>query len=110
VVLGRWQKPGDITNIQRYGTDFGLLTTQSYALQSDAAYGDASYIRMQNLALGYSLPKSVLEKLHVDNIRIYVNCDNVFTLSRYGGVDPETQNILTLPPLRTVTAGLQVTF
>ena len=50
---------------------------------------DGSYIRLKNISLGYSLPKNLLSKMKVDNIRFSVNIQNVYTLTRYKGFDPE---------------------
>jgi TonB-linked SusC/RagA family outer membrane protein len=108
-MLARWQKPGDVTNIQRFGTSFALLTPLSNAKNSTAAFGDASYIRFQNLSLGYSFKQPVLTRLHLQNLRVYIQGDNLFTISKYGNLDPENQSAYRLPPLRTITAGLQVT-
>ena len=50
---------------------------------------DGSYIRLKNISLGYSLPKNLLSKMKVDNIRFSVNIQNIYTLTRYKGFDPE---------------------
>jgi len=109
LVLNRWQKPGDITNIQRYGTSFNLLFAQGSAVQSNAAYGDASYIRLQNLSLAYQLPPVFTSKLGIQNLQIFVQGDNLWTITGYNGIDPENQSSSSLPPLRMVTAGLRLT-
>jgi len=109
LVLNRWQKPGDITNIQRYGTNFNLLFAQNSALQSNYAYGDASYIRLQNLSLAYQLPPVFTSKLGIQNLQIFVQGDNLWTITGYNGIDPENQSAFSLPPLRMVTAGLRLT-
>lgn len=110
MVTNRWQKPGDITNIQRYGSNlFSVLFTQAYAESSNAAYGDASYIRLQNASLSYSLPQALAHKIGMHNMQVFVNGDNLLTITGYYGADPETQSIATLPPLRTIAAGLRLT-
>ena len=108
-VLARWQKPGDITDVQRYGTSFALFFPYNDALISDHAYGDASYIRLQNLSLGYRFNPSVVQKLHLQGLRVYVEGENLLTISKYGDYDPENQSGQRLPPLRFFTTGLQVT-
>ena len=50
---------------------------------------DGSYIRLKNVTLGYTFPKRVLQKIKVDNIRLYMNVQNIYTLTRYKGFDPE---------------------
>lgn len=50
---------------------------------------DASYLRLKNLVIGYTLPRKALKKIHFDNIRIYANFQNLFTITKYSGYDPE---------------------
>jgi hypothetical protein len=50
---------------------------------------DGSYTRLKNLQLGYTLPKNVVGKLHVSTLRIYVQALNLFTITKYSGLDPE---------------------
>ena len=50
---------------------------------------DASFLRIQNIALGYTLPKNWLKKLKIENARIYANIKNVYTFTGYDGYDPE---------------------
>jgi hypothetical protein len=75
---------------------------------SDAAYSDASYIRLKNLSFSYSLPKKLAEKIKAQNLRVYVQGQNLFTITKYKGLDPEVQNAT--PVLKTLTAGIQLTF
>ena len=49
----------------------------------------ASFLRIQNIALGYTLPKNWLKKLKIENARIYANIKNVYTFTGYDGYDPE---------------------
>jgi TonB-linked SusC/RagA family outer membrane protein len=57
--------------------------------ESDRFLENASFLRLKNVELGYSLPKSVLTKLGVSKLRIFVNAQNVFTITDYSGTDPE---------------------
>ena len=50
---------------------------------------DGSYLRLKNLAVGYNLPTSIVAKLHVHSLRVYSNIQNLFTISKYTGYDPE---------------------
>lgn len=75
---------------------------------SDYAYSDASFIRLKNLALSYTLPRKLIDKIHAQNLRVYVQGQNLFTKTNYQGLDPEVQNAT--PVLKTLTAGLQVNF
>ena len=50
---------------------------------------DGSYLRIKNISLGYNLPKKVLQKIKFENIRVYVNIQNLYTFTKYQGYDPE---------------------
>jgi hypothetical protein len=111
-VLERWQKPGDGGVIQRYSTSTSNAVAIGYRnmLQSDLSYGDASFVRLKTLSLSYLLPDRVKERLHLQNARLYLNAQNLFTITRYKGFDPENQSVTSLPPLRVIVAGIQLTF
>jgi TonB-linked SusC/RagA family outer membrane protein len=108
-VLSRWQKQGDKTNIQRFNSNLSLSGALSNALQSEAHWSDASYIRLKNVSLSYQLPQSWRRKILKQDCRIYVQGQNLLTITKYKGIDPETQSVNSLPPLRVVTAGLLIT-
>ena len=57
---------------------------------TDWAIEDASYLRLNTLTLGYTLPKSLTMKAHISSLRFYATCYNVFTLTNYSGTDPES--------------------
>ena len=50
---------------------------------------DGSYLRIKNVTLGYTFPKSWMQKAHFDNIRVYCNIQNLYTFTKYSGYDPE---------------------
>ena len=50
---------------------------------------DGSYVRLKNLALGYTLPRALLDRLNMNKVRIYVSAQNILTLTDYPGYDPE---------------------
>jgi len=56
---------------------------------SDRYVEDGSYLRVKNITLGYTLPKSLLQKAHIDNVRVYMNIQNLYTFTKYQGYDPE---------------------
>jgi TonB-linked SusC/RagA family outer membrane protein len=106
VVLNRWQKPGDISNFARFSTD--NAADPSYALlSSDFSVSDASFIRLKNMALSYQLTGGWQKSMHLQNVRLYLQCQNLFTITKYLGMDPET-GASVLPPLRMITGGLKV--
>ncbi|HWZ04558.1 MAG TPA: hypothetical protein VNX40_13165, partial [Mucilaginibacter sp.] len=111
-VLNHWQKPGDVATYGKYGSTFGLTLLNDLQINRnlDAYYGDDSYIRLQNASLSYQFPKQITGKLHLRNLKVYALGENLATISRSGFIDPETQFYLKIPPLRTITFGLQATF
>ena len=58
-------------------------------IMSDRFVEDGSYLRIKNVALGYTFPKSVLSKVKIDNLRVYCNIQNLYTFTKYTGYDPE---------------------
>lgn len=77
---------------------------------------DLSYLRMKNLQLGYNLPKRWLDKLTVNNLRIYMSAENLFTLTAWKGVDPEKARVGNninedpFPIMKTISFGVNVGF
>ncbi|AEW01222.1 TonB-dependent receptor plug [Niastella koreensis GR20-10] len=110
-VLDRWKKTGDATIIQKYSQKSTSDVAVGYTnmLNSDLAYGDASFIRLKNVSLSYQLPQSFRNKLHLKNFRIYFQGQNLLTITNYKGLDPETQSVTSLPPLRVLTFGVNIT-
>lgn len=107
IVLNRWRNPGDITDIPKSGTS---SVSYNRILFSDAAISDASFIRLKNVSLSWQLPDKFKKSLSLSGGRIYFQGQNLFTITNYLGLDPETQNINFLPPLRVLTMGIQITF
>jgi TonB-linked SusC/RagA family outer membrane protein len=111
-VLNHWQKPGDIVPYAKYTQAFGTDLYNSYTLasMSGAALTDASYIRLKNASLTYSIPTKWIKALKLRSFSAYVECQNLFTITNYAGPDPEVQSIYILPPLRTIATGIKATF
>jgi hypothetical protein len=108
-VLQRWQRPGDNASIQRFASDFSIDYQNDLYNASDASFIDASYLRLKNLSLSWQMPNGFLNKLHVDNCKLFLRAQNLLTVTKYeGGLDPETMNVSSLPPLRTITFGINV--
>lgn len=105
-----WHKPGDIATYQKYTSSSSdkIATAYTYEQYSDAAYVDASYIRLKNLSLAYQIPAVLLRRIRIDGIRFYFQAQNLLTFTAYKGPDPEGQGYL--PPLRVMTVGTQITF
>ena len=62
--------------------------TDRYVL-SDWAIEDGSFLRLNTLTLGYTVPKTLTQKVHINNLRLYASANNVFVLTNYTGFDPE---------------------
>ena len=112
VVMNRWQQAGDASGIQRFSAtdpagEVGLA--YYYQLASDHNILDATFIRLKNASLSWRLPSSLLSKATVKDVRIFLQGQNLFTITDYVGLDPETQTSLALPPLRIVSVGFHLT-
>ncbi|WP_162946641.1 TonB-dependent receptor [Chitinophaga barathri] len=105
--LDRWRKKGDITNYPRATTTAADVRWDLYRL-STAVWGDASYIRLKNVSLRYDL-SDYARALKLSRLVVYANAQNLFTFTNYEGMDPETQGFR-MPPLKNITAGIQLTF
>lgn len=88
----------------------------NYSNASDFFLENGSYLRMKELTLGYTLPQSVMGAIGLkgSTIRVYFNCENVFTITDYTGIDPEVGNFGldggTYPTARTFSFGLNLNF
>lgn len=108
-VLHRWQNAGDQTDVQKYtsGLNYnGTLAFSNYA-QSDAAIIDASYLRLKTLSLTYTLTN--VQNMGI-GCKFFLRGQNLWTLTNYNGLDPETRSNTTIPPLRFITLGTTLTF
>jgi TonB-linked outer membrane protein, SusC/RagA family len=108
-VLARWRQPGDITDIRSYTTSLLGFFAQGNVLSSTRAYANARYARLQNLSLAYQLPQATLLKWRISGLRVYLQGQNLLTISSYRNTDPENLNSSSLPPLRQYTGGFQIT-
>ena len=95
-----------------YNGDIPALSavdTNNEARSSEFFIEDGSYIKLKTLTLGYTLPKKVIDKLFLNNVRVYFQAQNLFTLTIYTGADPEGLGY-TYPQPRSYTFGLSVGF
>lgn len=120
--LNRWQKPGDNTDIPQ-ARIFGENGTG----KSSRYISDASYVRIKDITLGYSLPKDLIQKYLIKELRLYISLYNIFTLTKYKGYDPEVSSALfststtaynvvqgidmySTPQAKSITFGINVSF
>ena len=105
-VLNSWTPTNTNTAIPRLSTkdnnhNFG--TNSSWYLE------DASYLRLKNITIGYSVPKKVVKG---KDLRIFISAENIFTITDYSGIDPEVGgkglDVAKYPLSKTVTMGLSL--
>ena len=101
----RWKKPGDVTDIPRYGV----------TPQMDSRFlEDASFLRMKNLMFSYTFqPKTLAKMKGIGGARLYVQGQNLLTFTKFSGIDPEsTSNVYAAqyPMSRQFTVGLDIMF
>lgn len=105
--LRRWQKPGDITDVPRIEVASANTTTDRFLI-------DASYFTIKNITLGYTLPKSWMNKASLNSVRVFGSVDNLAIFSHLQGMDPQYnfsgQTDYSYSPNRTVSLGVEVNF
>ncbi|MDR2146822.1 MAG: TonB-dependent receptor [Tannerella sp.] len=77
---------------------------------STAYMRDASYVRLQNAEIGYTLPTSILEQIKIEKIRLFLNGTNLYVWDKVKIVDPEMTQTGTYPMQRVVNLGVQIDF
>ena len=101
-VLGSWHGEGTTNTIPR-----ATFNDNGSSKKSSIFVEDASYTRLRNLEIGYTLPS--FKKLGIQNVRIYVSGQNLITLTNYTGLDPESTDIIdrgTYPQSRAILFGI----
>ncbi len=105
LLYDRWKKPGDITDIPRYG---------EVAQLDDRFLENASFMRLKNLSLAYTLPQSLLKKSKFfTSARIYIQGQNLWTITGFNGLDPEVASNVyqaQYPATRQFTFGAELSF
>ena len=105
LLYNRWKKPGDITDIPRYGVTAQL---------DDRFLENSSFLRLKNLTLAYALPQSLLSKTHFfTSARVYLQGQNLFTWTGFTGLDPEVATNVyraKYPASRQFTLGIDISF
>jgi hypothetical protein len=127
-LLDRWTPDNQDTNVPGFieaKTREEANLTSQIRISGDQRISrwveDASYIRLKNITLGYNLPTSVLSRVKVTNVRIFVSATNFLTFTDYSGYDPETSayngndaqigvDFSNYPQSKFINAGLNLTF
>jgi TonB-linked SusC/RagA family outer membrane protein len=107
-LLDRWRQPGDVTKYQLYTAQgYGLAVDRFYNYSdSNAAIEDASFFRLKTLTFAYTVPVASLRRTKLSMAKVYMQGQNLFTITDYYGLDPETGAML--PPLQVFTLGVQI--
>lgn len=104
-MMNYWKKPGDVTDIP-YPDGNNYFDSRLIE--------DASFMRLKNLIVAYTLPKSLMSKIKgISSVRVYAQGQNLLTFSKYQGFDPEVDEAVELgmyPQVKTVTFGVDVKF
>ena len=105
LLYDRWKKPGDLTDIPRYG---------EVAQLDDRFLENASFMRLKNLSLAYTLPQSLLKKSKFfTSARSYIQGQNLWTITGFNGLDPEVASNVyqaQYPATRQFTFGAELSF
>jgi TonB-dependent starch-binding outer membrane protein SusC len=113
---GRWNGEGTSNKYPRLAKTDG---NQNWKTASDLSVYNSSYGRLRNLTLGYTFPKTLTRKVKIENLRVYVMGENLITLTKYPGYDPEIGNTDVFgsgidhgvyPQSKTITFGMNITF
>jgi hypothetical protein len=105
-VLDRWRDKDHTGSIQMVTTNTSSPSFSAYNA-SNAGITDASFLRLKNASLSWLVPKRWMNKLKMQQVRAFVLGQNLITITKFQG-DPETRSLVSLPPLRVMTVGLQV--
>lgn len=112
-MLDRWSGEGTSNRVPR----LALGDSKNWVC-SDLYVQDGSYLRLKNISLGYTLPRSLTQKVKISRLRMYVMAENLITWTKYWGYDPEIGSGSTslgvdygvYPQARTWTVGFNLSF
>lgn len=90
LIADRWKQPGDVTDVPRLTVD-GTSTYNGISFYSDRFVYKNDYLRLRNITLGYNVPRTLLSKIGMNNVRVYLTGDNLLTFGKAAsrGTDPE---------------------
>lgn len=119
MIMNRWRKPGDITDIPK--VQDGDFTSWGYSLPLTANVYSSDYVRLKNITLSYTLPEQLLQKAKISDASIFVSGQNLLLFTPYPGADPEVTSVDNssatqgfdrnmMPNAKIFTVGLKVVF
>ena len=111
---------GRYDSVKNPDSDIPAIGANDMYVYSSRVVEDGSFLKLRNISVGYTLPRSALRKMHFDTMRVYVSADNIWTWTNYSGPDPEvsTRNSVLTPGFDWsayprsfgLTAGISFTF
>ncbi len=109
-ILNAWSQENPTSNIPRY-----QINDTYMASTSDRFLTSASYLTLNNITLGYTLPKSILKALSIQKLRVYIVGDNLYTWSKRKGLDPRqsitgSSSGTYYSSVRSISGGITLTF
>lgn len=102
--LYRWRKVGDITNIPAYTVNSNASSNYFFSSQVESG----NYLKCNNISLGYNMDPEICKKLCLTRMRINFNIQNVFTSTKYRGLDPENMGAFGYPSARSYVLSLNI--
>jgi TonB-linked SusC/RagA family outer membrane protein len=107
--LAYWKMPNDPAIIPKPVGEYGDYSGYDYSYVSSGAFSDASFFRLKNVSLSYTLPEAIFKKLRLSGLKFYCQGQNLWTVSPYKGYDPEnaSSRLFNIPALRSIIAGIQ---
>ena len=90
--LNYWKQPGDVDVLPKPTSLTNEDGSKNYEGNTSRFVEDASFIRLRDITLGYTLPRTLLTGLKITNVRFYVTATNLLTFTKYSGPDPETNS------------------
>jgi len=109
--LGRWTEENPSTTMPRIY--WGWSAPEKFSRASSYFVQDASYLRLKNIVLGYTLPEDLLKKMKIERLRVYFSGDNIFTATKFKGLDPErlgNGDLVQYPQNKIYSFGIQLNF
>ncbi|MBT9190426.1 SusC/RagA family TonB-linked outer membrane protein [Zobellia russellii] len=81
---------------------------ENFSRMSDRYVEDGSFLKVRTIQLGYTLPVEIIEKIHLNKFRIYVSAQNMFTITKYSGFDPEIAELTTNNNNSSLASGIDL--
>lgn len=107
-----WKEPGDVTNVPRLSAAFG--TDSNFSSRSTRFLAKADYLSLNNVKIGYTVPKRFTDNMAISNLNIYATGDNLMMLSARDGLNPSTlissSNSGIYMPMTTISLGAKIIF